>query len=68
MTLSNKLDVLQELARTHEDEPHKLYMIKLLAEHADEPEMTESFLLWLKSALNSVFSHPPYNVLLRRSA
>ncbi|MCL2447141.1 MAG: hypothetical protein FWD06_10295 [Oscillospiraceae bacterium] len=49
MKLSSKLDALQELAQKHEDEPHKLYAIKLLAEHADDPEMTAGFMAWLKN-------------------
>lgn len=53
MKLSSKLDALQELARTHEDEPHKLYVIKLLAEHADDPETTARFMTWLKNVFPS---------------
>ena len=47
---SDKLDTLQEMARKHAGEVHKLYMIELLAEHAEEPEMTAEFLGWLGGA------------------
>jgi len=52
MKLSSKLDILRELAIAHEDEPHKRYVIEMLAEHADEAEMTEEFLAWLKGAFS----------------
>ena len=42
--LSQKLDLLQALARQHAGNPHALYLIKLLAEHADDEEETELFL------------------------
>ena len=51
MKFSDKLDVLQEMARKHTGEAHKLYVIELLAEHVEEAEMTSGFLDWLKSAL-----------------
>ena len=51
MKFSDKLDVLQEMAREHTGEVHKLYMIELLAEHAEEAEMTAEFFGWLRGAL-----------------
>jgi len=44
--LSRKLDTLQEMAQEQAEEPHKLYLIGLLAEHADETEITAEFLEW----------------------
>jgi len=44
--LSYKLDALQSMAKEHAQEPHKLYLIGLLAEHADESEITTEFLEW----------------------
>ena len=46
MKLSHKLDRLQAMAQEQAEEPHKLYLIGLLAEHADESEMTAEFLEW----------------------
>jgi len=51
MKLSSKLDALQELAREHAGEPHKVYLIGLLAEHAQDEEMTAAFLEWVRSVL-----------------
>ena len=51
MKLSDKLGALQEMAREHAGEAHKLYVIELLAEHAKEPEMTAEFLDWLRCVL-----------------
>ena len=48
---SHKLDTLQELARKYAGEPHKLYFIGLLAEHAEEEEMTAEFMAWGKDIL-----------------
>jgi len=48
--LSQKLDTLQEMAREHAEEPNKLHIIGLLAEHAEEAEMTADFLEWAKGA------------------
>ena len=45
--LRDKLDVLQEMAQEHRDAPGKTYLIALLAEHAQDEEMTESFLRWI---------------------
>ena len=46
MKLSCKLDTLQAMAKEQAEEPYKLYLIGLLAEHADEAEMTAEFLEW----------------------
>lgn len=44
MKLSSKLDTLQELTRQCPEDPHALYLIGLLAEHAEEEKMTSMFL------------------------
>lgn len=44
MKTSDKLDVLQEMARACEGAPHKLYLIGLLVEHSDEEECTGELL------------------------
>jgi len=49
MTLSQKLDFLQQLAQTHAYEPHRLYLIGLLAENAEDGEMTAEFLQWIRA-------------------
>jgi len=46
--LSEKLDLLQILAVKYADDPHKRYLIGLLAEHAEEDEMSAEFLVWIK--------------------
>ena len=46
---SEKLDLLQCLAREHAADPNRMYLIELLAEHAEEEEMTEEFLQWVSS-------------------
>ena len=51
MKLSSKLDELQKLAREYENDPHKLYLIELLAEHAEEDAMTSEFLERLEKKL-----------------
>ena len=48
MTLSQKLDLLQQSARVHTGGPHKAYLISLLAEHAEEDEMMAEFLEWVE--------------------
>jgi len=48
MNFSEKLDTLLELAIACSNEPHKFYLIQLLAEHAEDSEMTVDFLRWLK--------------------
>lgn len=52
MTLSRKLDVLQSMAIIHLGEPYKLYLIQLLAEHAEDKDMTADFLTWVKNLLS----------------
>ena len=47
MERSCKLDVLQELARQYAGDVHKLYVIQMLAEHAEEDEMSEDVLEWI---------------------
>ena len=47
MKHQHKLDLLQEMAQEHADDPRKLYLIELLAEHAEEEEMLEEFLRWI---------------------
>ena len=46
MKLSDKLDALREMARMCVGEPHKLYLIGLLAEHAEEGEVDEGLPRW----------------------
>jgi len=46
---SEKLDLLQCLALECAADPNMMYLIELLAEHADEEEMTEGFLQWVSS-------------------
>ena len=49
--LSQKLDALQEMARDYAGESLKQYLIGLLAEHAEEEEMTAEFLEWVRDVL-----------------
>ena len=49
--LSQKLDALQEMARAYSGESFKQYFIGLLAEHAEEAEMTAEFLEWTEGIL-----------------
>jgi len=49
--LSNKLDLLQEMVQAHANDPNVSLLLGLLAEHADEDEMTTEFLLCLKGHL-----------------
>jgi hypothetical protein len=51
--LSCELDALQELAREHAGEPHKAYLIGLLAEHAEDEEMTVAFLEWIQEKIKA---------------
>jgi len=51
MNSSNKLDFLQELAWMHIGDSRKLYLAGLLAEHAEEDEMTADFLDWVRTLL-----------------
>ena len=52
MTLSQRLDVLQQLAQVHVNESLEMYLIDLLAEHAEEDEMTIEFLDWIERLLS----------------
>jgi hypothetical protein len=45
------LDLLQEMAWEHADDPRKLFLIERLAEHVEEEEMTEEFLRWIAEML-----------------
>ena len=54
MKLSHKLDALQKMAKEYAGEPHKQYVIELLAEHAEEAEMTTEFLEWADDALKAL--------------
>ena len=51
MNLSHKLDTLQQMRLQFEDHPNKAYLIDLLAEHAEEEEMTAAFLEWAAAVL-----------------
>ena len=51
MKLSDKLDALREMAREHDGEAHALYLVTLLAEHAEEQEVTEGLLRWARALL-----------------
>jgi len=42
----HQLDALQELARRRAEDPHALYLVGLLAEHAEEEECTAELLAW----------------------
>ena len=48
---SHKLDALQEMAKEHVEEPHKAYLIGLLAEHAEEAEVDDALLEWVRGVL-----------------
>jgi len=51
MKLSEKLDSLQDMAIDCTGDVHALYLISLLAEHAEEEECTEEVLRFVKSLL-----------------
>ena len=53
MKLSQKLDALQEMAKVCAEEPNKQYVIELLAEHAEESEMTTELLAWAEDVLRA---------------
>ena len=53
MKLSQKLDALQAMAKKCAQEPHKMYFIGLLAEHAEEADITADFLMWAGSAMEA---------------
>jgi len=50
--LAQKLDAMQELAVEFTGEPHELYLIGLLAEHAEDDEITTEFLKWMRILLH----------------
>ena len=43
--------MLQKLALEHGSDPRKSYLIGLLAEHTEEDEMTDAFMIWLEKLL-----------------
>ena len=43
----HKLDTLQRMHRDYGNNPNAAYLIGLLAEHAEEEEMTGAFLEWV---------------------
>ena len=47
MKLSDKLDTLQRMAKEFAGDPNRLYLIGLLAEHAEEEECTEEVMGWV---------------------
>jgi len=49
--LSDTLDTLQTMVMECPEEPDKRYLVGLLAEHAEEEEMTAGFLEWVRSVL-----------------
>jgi hypothetical protein len=51
MDLSHKLDVLQDMAIRYADKPFEMHLICLLAEHADEDEMTVEFVQWIRALI-----------------
>ena len=52
MKSSRKLDTLQEMVKEYAGDPNRLYLIGLLVEHADEEEITEEFLKWIRVMLD----------------
>ena len=51
MKYSDKLDLLQEMAREHAGEAYALYLIGLLAEHAEEDECMDGFFGWVREII-----------------
>ena len=51
MKLSSKLDALQKLAVRYVNDPRKAYLIGLLAEHAEESELSAEFIEWFENIL-----------------
>lgn len=52
MKLSDKLDMLQKMAQQCAGDQHKLYLVTLLAEHAEEEKITKELLERVSSMLN----------------
>ena len=48
---SCKLDTLREMARECAEDAYALYLVGLLAEHAEEEECTQAFLAWVREML-----------------
>ena len=55
MKLSDKLDTLQRMAQEFAGEPGKLYLVGLLAEHAEEEECTGEVIEWVGEVLHSSY-------------
>ena len=55
MKISDKLDWLKKLAVRYESDPHKLCLIELLAEHAEEEELSAEFLAWMNCLFSARF-------------
>ena len=51
MKLSSKMDLLQKLAIRYANDPDRLCLIGLLAEHAEEDEVSAEFLEWVDTLL-----------------
>ena len=51
MKYSCKLDTLREIARECAGDACALYLVGLLAEHAEEEECTQAFLAWVREML-----------------
>ena len=51
MKISQKLDLLREMACEFAGDKHRLYLISLLAEHVEEKECTEELLGWVRKTL-----------------
>ena len=54
MNLSDKLDFLQEMAAGYAGDSNRMYVIGLLAEHAEEAEVTGEMLGWVREKLMGV--------------
>ena len=51
MDLSHKLDALQDMAARYADKPFEVYLICLLAEHAEEDDMMVEFVQWMRALI-----------------
>lgn len=54
MNVSRKLDALQDLACEHYGEHNALYLIGLVAEHAEEEEVSEELFRWMRKTMNAI--------------